>query len=73
MTSRNLNRQRSGPNVCFTIAYLHPPRHRRRTRTARTDLHHDLHALSEQAPPEQDFERQVHQRFVAAERAVLAG
>ena len=40
------------------------------------ELHHDLHALSEQAPPEQDFERferEVHQRFVAAERAVLAG
>ena len=40
------------------------------------ELYNDLRALSEHAPPEQDFERferEVHQRFLAAERAVLAG
>ena len=40
------------------------------------ELSNDLRVLSEQAPPQQDFERferAVHQRFVAAERAVLGG
>ena len=40
------------------------------------ELNNDLRVLSEQAPSEQDFEgyeRAVHQRFVAAERAVLGG
>ena len=39
-------------------------------------LTNDLRVLSEQTPPEQDFERferELHQRFVAAEREVLAG
>ena len=40
------------------------------------ELNNDLRVLSEQASCEQDFERferEVHQRFVTAERAVLAG
>ena len=40
------------------------------------ELSNDLRELSEQTSPQQDFERferEVHQRFVAAERAVLAG
>ncbi|MDE0003097.1 MAG: hypothetical protein OXQ29_10420 [Rhodospirillaceae bacterium] len=40
------------------------------------ELSNDLRVLGEQARPEQDFEsfeRAVHERFVAAERAVLAG
>ena len=41
-----------------------------------SELSNDLRELSEQTWPQQDFERferEVHQRFVAAERAVLAG
>ena len=40
------------------------------------ELSDDLRVLGEQAQAKQDFEsfeRAVHQRFVAAERAVLAG